>query len=108
MSTKVKSTKIEAVKSECCSSAGRKRIAFRFKAKPGMNVFLAGSFNNWDISAKKLEDKKGIGDYQALVMLSKGVYEYKFFVDGKWCLDPENPNFIKNAHGTLNSVIEVG
>jgi len=27
--------------------------------------------------------------------------------DGIWCIDPECPDWVPNAHGTLNSVITV-
>ncbi len=109
MAAKAKNGKSSATKvaSSSTSTDSRKRVVFRFKSTPGMSIFVAGSFNNWDISSKKLEDKDGIGEYSATVMLPKGVYEYKYFVNEKWCLDPENPNFIKNVHGTLNSVIEI-
>ena len=36
-----------------------------------------------------------------------GTYEYKFCVDGQWQPDPENPNFMPNDLGTLNSVLVV-
>ncbi|MFI4910029.1 MAG: glycogen-binding domain-containing protein [Sedimentisphaeraceae bacterium JB056] len=89
------------------STTGRKRITFKFKANPGSTVTVAGNFNDWDSDSKVLKDKGSTGDYEVTMLLPKGVYEYKFCVDDKWCVDPENPNFITNAHGTLNSVIEV-
>ncbi len=107
MAAKAKNGKSSATKVGSASTESRKRVVFRFKAKPGMSICVAGSFNNWDHSSKRLEDKDGTGDYSATVMLAKGCYEYKYFVEEKWCLDPENPNFIKNVHGTLNSVIEI-
>ena len=57
------------LKKVCRSSAGRKRVVFKFKAKAGSEVFLAGSFNNWDTAAKKMDDKKGSGDFQCILML---------------------------------------
>jgi 1,4-alpha-glucan branching enzyme len=89
------------------TTAGRKRVTFKYKAKPGCNVAVAGNFNGWDPDSKVLKDKDSTGEYQITMLLPKGVYEYKFCVDDKWCVDPENPNFITNPHGTLNSVIEV-
>lgn len=86
---------------------GRKRITFRFKTTPGSSVSIAGSFNDWDSCSKVLVDKSLDGDYEIAMLLPKGVYEYKFCVNDRWCVDPENPNFITNSHGTLNSVVEV-
>jgi 1,4-alpha-glucan branching enzyme len=88
-------------------TAGRKRVTFKYKAKPGLDIAVAGNFNGWDPDHKLMKDKDGTGDYQITMLLPKGVYEYKFHVDGKWCVDPDNPNFITNPHGTLNSLIEV-
>lgn len=48
-----------------------------------------GDFTCWDkypISLDTCED-----GYEATVMLLKGVYEYKYRVDGKWASDPVNP-----------------
>jgi 1,4-alpha-glucan branching enzyme len=89
------------------SVASRRRVTFGYKARPGSEVAVAGSFNNWDAASKVLKDKDSTGQYSITMLLPKGVYEYKFCVNGKWCVDPENPNFIANPHGTLNSVIEV-
>ena len=52
-------------------------------------------------------DKKNEGVYTTTVKLAPGRYEYKFVIDGVWCADPENLDFVQNDHGTLNSVIAV-
>ena len=70
-------------------------------------VYLAGSFNNWDPAGKKMLEKKGDGVYTVAVKLVPGTYQYKFVIDGTWCADPENRDFVQNDHGTLNSVITV-
>lgn len=88
-------------------ATGKKRITFELVAEPGIEVFVAGTFNNWDVTGKKLADKNGDGNYRGVVMLSPGAYEYKFYVDNIWCVDPANPNFTQNELGTLNSVLVV-
>ena len=52
-------------------------------------------------------DKKNEGVYTASIKLAPGRYEYKFVIDGTWCADPENLDFVRNEHGTLNSVVVV-
>ena len=89
------------------SVSAPRQITFQIQAKPGSNVFLAGDFNNWDYSKKKLLDKDGNGFYQGKIMLKPGTYEYKFFINDTWCVDPENHKFRPNEVGTLNSVIIV-
>ena len=38
------------------TTAGRKRVEFTTEAPSGSDVFVAGSFNDWDATAKQLED----------------------------------------------------
>ncbi len=85
----------------------RKKTVFQVQAKPGSKVFLAGDFNNWDCLKKELLDKDGSGFYQGAIVLPPGTYEYKFVINGTWCIDPGNSIFRPNRMGTLNSVIVV-
>lgn len=89
------------------TKAGRKREAFTIESEPGRKVSVAGSFNGWDTEKKQLIDKLDNGVYQGVIMLEPGTYEYKFYIDGSWCIDPRNPNFAPNEMGTLNSVMVV-
>ena len=54
------------------------------------NVILTGSFNGWN-TGELLMDKSKDG-WQRYYILGPGNYEYKFIVDGKWMIDPANPN----------------
>ncbi len=83
------------------------RITFSVRAEVGSKVFLAGSFNNWDPTAKEMTDKKSAGVYTAVLSLVPGDYQYKFVIDGTWCADPECADWIQNDLGTLNSVKHV-
>lgn len=69
-------------------------------------VILAGEFNNWNEHALKMTKIKG--GWQTRLDLPPGRYEYKFIADGQWTHDPENPNYVGNEHGTLNSVLLIG
>lgn len=84
-----------------------RRVAFTVRAEIGKPVYLAGSFNQWNPTGKKMSDKKKDGVYSTTVMLAPGEYEYKFVIDGVWCIDPENVDVVPNDHGTMNSVITV-
>ena len=86
----------------------RRRVTFEIEANIGSKVAIAGCFNEWDDSKKMLTDKDGNGVFKCTMILAPGSYEYKFVVDGAWTLDPNNPNFIPNNHGTLNSLLKVG
>ncbi len=86
----------------------RRRADFTVRAPIGSKVFLAGTFNDWDESSKPMADKDGTGVFFRRCYLMAGRYEYKFIVNGVWQIDDNNPNFVSNNMGSLNSVIEVG
>ena len=86
---------------------GEKSVTFTVHAEAGKSVYLAGSFNNWDPTGKKMLEKKSGGVYATTVKLAPGTYQYKFVIDGTWCADPENVSAVPNDHGTFNSVITV-
>ncbi|MCQ2396767.1 MAG: glycogen-binding domain-containing protein [Lentisphaeria bacterium] len=83
------------------------RVAIKYVSDPGRQVFIAGSFNNWDATAKQLVDEKGTGEYFVRFLLKSGIYQYKLVVDGQWILDPSNPNTEPNEFGTQNNVLVV-
>lgn len=80
---------------------GRKRVTFALDANPGQRVFVAGSFTDWDSKKKPLKDKNGSGQYAVTMLLAPGTYEYKFVVDGDWCMDPSAVDWIANELGSL-------
>ncbi len=88
------------------SLAGRKRIRFQLDAEEGSEVFVAGSFNGWKADKHRLSHKDGV--YGCSILLPKGRHEYKFVVDGVWCVDPCCAEWTPNDMGSLNSVIVVG
>lgn len=90
------------------AAGGTKKIAFQFRAETGSKVFVAGSFNNWNPTSKQLKDRGGDGVFTGTMMLAPGRYEYKFVVNGVWCVDPECQEWVANGHGSLNSVLNVG
>jgi hypothetical protein len=69
-------------------------------------VFIAGSFNAWNPHKTPLS-KAPDGSWQVTIPLSKGLYKYRFVVDGSWQHDPHNSITEKNEFGGLNSVLKV-
>ena len=109
--TKAAVKTVAAKKACACKTAApkvvEKSVTFTVRADAGKSVYLAGCFNQWNPTGKKMLDKKNEGLYTTTVKLAPGRYEYKFVIDGTWCADPENLDFVQNDHGTLNSVIVV-
>ncbi|MBR7145764.1 MAG: glycogen-binding domain-containing protein [Lentisphaeria bacterium] len=97
-----------AVKKDASDNAvKRRRVVLTADLGPGKNVSIAGNFNDWDPTAKAMLDKNGDGVYRCTLLLKPGKYEYKFVIDGVWCVDTSNPNFAPNDLGTLNSLLIV-
>ncbi len=69
-------------------------------------VIVAGSFNDWneDDIELTLQDN---GYWSIRLPLPAGKHYYKFIVDGKWMLDPDNPIKEYDGEGNINSVYMV-
>ncbi|ERP30948.1 glycogen-binding domain-containing protein [Chitinivibrio alkaliphilus] len=85
----------------------KKRVTFTYKGVPGSDVFVTGSFNEWDPKQKKLKDKKKDGVYSLAVNLPRERHQYKFIVDGEWINDPECTMYEEDGFGGLNSVVDL-
>ena len=103
--TVVKKAATCAVKKCAAQKPVAKAVTFTVHAEKGKAVYVAGEFNEWDPTAKKMAFKNGV--YTASVKLAPGEYQYKFVIDGAWCTDPENVNAVQNDKGTFNSIITV-
>ncbi len=80
-------------------------VKFQIQAEAGSEVYVAGSFNNWDDKANKLRKYKNV--YKTSIILEKGNYEYKFVINGVWCVDSNCDDWQPNSMGTINSKITV-
>jgi 1,4-alpha-glucan branching enzyme len=80
-----------------------KDIEFSFPAPQAQNVFIAGSFNQWNPSSHPLKkDEHGV--WKITLPLTPGRYEYRFMTDGKWENDPFCEGCHPNELGTMNCV----
>ena len=77
---------------------------FRLKGfENAKKVYLAGDFNEWSPNTFAMQR---VGDEWIFkVHLHPGKHLYKFFVDGKWILDPGNKLWEQNEYNTGNSVV---
>ena len=82
-------------------------MRFALKADPQMDVFIAGSFNDWNPKKKRMKPVGANGDYEATMLIHPGRHEYKFVVDGEWRADPSNPEWTNDGMGSMNSVLHV-
>ena len=83
--------------------SNQRKIKLEFSAPEAKEVFLAGSFNQWNTQANPMKkDKKGM--WKATLSLETGRYEYRFLADGNWENDPSCSNCVANEFGGENCV----
>jgi hypothetical protein len=84
-----------------------KKILFQIFAPEAKTVSIAGNFNGWDTNSLPMKrDKKG--NWKITVDLLPGKYEYRFWVDGVWCDDPNAEGRVENPFGGQNCLRIVG
>ncbi len=86
--------------------SGDREVTFRYTPRePAQAVYLAGTFNEWDKTALKMDGPDADGTFQTRLVLKPASYQYKFLIDGeKWRQDPGNP---RQVGGYNNSLIEL-
>ncbi len=84
-----------------------REVTFQMMAPDARNVFLAGEFNNWQLEPLTSLEGERNGVWERRIILNPGNYQYKYFIDGQWIVDPENPLRIVNERGSVNSLLKV-
>ncbi|MFC1670323.1 glycogen-binding domain-containing protein [Spirochaetota bacterium] len=81
-------------------------VEFRLYNPGARIISLVGDFNNWNPESDLLIKDKG-GFWKLRKRLTKGLYKYKYIVDGKWTWDYFNPKSASDMTGDLCSVIVI-
>ncbi len=80
---------LAATASRAAVHVDQDEVIFSFRAPAATDVFLVGDFNQWNPTVEPMERD---GDtFSVGLFLVAGSYRYKFVVDGKWIIDPDNP-----------------
>ena len=82
-------------------------VRFEFTHPTASTVCVAGTFNNWQATAKPLHPLGG-GRWLKETVLLPGTYEYCLVVDGQWMPDPRAQESVPNPFGGRNSLLKVG
>ncbi len=72
--------------------------------KEAKEVFVSGDFNAWQ--QKELRMERTSSGWRLPYVLSGGQYQYRFIVDNRWILDPDNPHRARNGK-EVNSLLVV-
>jgi cyclomaltodextrinase / maltogenic alpha-amylase / neopullulanase len=87
-----------------------RKVNFLYQFNPGEKVYqkveLAGEFNGWTASRTTLKLENG--NWIGTLSMNPGRYQYQLVTDGKWQLDPANPDSVDNNVGGFNSVMKIG
>ncbi|MBW2107151.1 MAG: AAA family ATPase [Deltaproteobacteria bacterium] len=84
-----------------------KAVVFTIQAPADAKVQIAGDFNGWRPERLLYTQDDGRPAWQKLIALKPGRYQYKYLIDGRWTIDPENDKTIDDTHGGVNSVLTV-
>jgi 1,4-alpha-glucan branching enzyme len=95
-----------AVKEKQAAVKEGKLVKFVFSAIRANSISVAGTFNNWTPGVLTLK-KDLVGVWRGALHLKPGIYQYRFYVDGRWVNDPSAKNTVPNELGTTNTVLEV-
>ncbi len=79
---------------------------FSVYSSDAKKVSLVGDFNNWIDNRTPMEKNKN-SVWSVTIPLKKGVYSYKFSIDGVWVIDNKNTEVVKDRTGDRRSVINV-
>lgn len=85
--------------------APAKRVRFTYHEPEAREVYVAGTFNDWNPCRDSL--KRSPRGWTLTKALRPGIYEYRFIVDGIWRDDPSCPARRSNPFGGENCVLEV-
>jgi hypothetical protein len=73
--------------------------------KDAGKIYVSGTFNGW--STLKNPMQKCDSGWYIRMALHPGKYLYKYIIDGRWTIDPQNKEKEANEHGTFNSIVYV-
>lgn len=82
------------------------RLVFVQPIELGVDVRIAGDFNNWNPNATPMQRSEALGVHEAAIDAPFGDVRYRLVVDGRWIEDQFNPRKELNEFGDLNSIIE--
>lgn len=88
------------------STKQKVELVFDPEGKNYQTVQLKGEMNNWNASSTELKKEGDV--WKTTMLISQGIYQYLFVVDGNEMVDTSNPNSVSNGMGGRNSLLTIG
>lgn len=88
------------------SISSRKRISLVTQARDAKSVSVTGVFTGWSEEGIPLS-KGANGDWQTILTLDPGEYQYRLRIDGQWQDHAEAQKRVPNPFGSENCVLSV-
>jgi 1,4-alpha-glucan branching enzyme len=87
--------------------SSRRTVTLTWSDRTSKNVKIGGSFNDWQPVAME-RDLAADGGWVYSMDLTAGTYQYKFFVDEAWRLDPAGGQPVEeDSGGNANHLLHV-
>lgn len=80
-------------------------VEFRFFRPQASQVYVAGTFNRWNVNASPMHND-GDGWWRIALPLEEGEYQFRYVADGQWFTDFA-ANGVEHSRHALNSVLVV-
>jgi 1,4-alpha-glucan branching enzyme len=81
-------------------------VTFEYEGNSAEKVELVTSGNNWEPIAMKKRKKDGVF-YTRVRYPNNSQVEFRYLLDGSnWVNDTEADGYVRNEHGTENSVVD--
>ncbi len=95
---------------EALETQSAREIVIEYRDSEAGDVRIAGDFNGWVPDRDVLSRVEAQGRTRVWVKvlrLPPGTYQYRYFVDGRWRVDPANQDISAGPMGQTNSVLHV-
>lgn len=86
--------------------SSKQEVTFTLEDKGYDLVQVKGEMNAWNPNNSVLEKKEGV--WTITMLISEGLYQYLFVVDGNEMKDPANSKTVSNGMGGANNLLVVG
>ncbi len=86
--------------------SNKQKVTFTLQDEGYSSVKVKGEMNSWNPNNTVLEKEDDV--WKAEMLVSEGLYQYLFVIDGAEMMDPNNSEMVSNGMGGNNNLLVVG